>query len=49
MRAGVYAVEHPQILKPENLNSVSMATVVTGYPQNRISSRSSLDKHILKV
>ena len=48
-RAWVYAVEHPQTLRPKNLKSVAMATVVTGYPQNLISSRSSWVKHPLKI
>ena len=31
--AGNLFVEHPQTLRLENLKSVPMATVVTGYPQ----------------
>ena len=42
-------MEHPQILRPKNLKSVAMATVVTYTPQNLISSRSSWDKHPLKM
>ena len=32
IRAGAWAVECPQCLRPKNLKSVAMATVVTGYP-----------------
>ena len=42
-------MEHPQTLRPKNLKSVAMATVVAGYPQNLISSTSSWDKHPLKL
>ena len=35
--------------KTPKFQSVAMATVATGYPQNTVSSRSSWDKHILKI
>ena len=44
--AWVYAVENPPTLRPK---SVAMATVVAGYPQNLISSRSSWGKYFLKL
>ena len=43
------AVEHPQTLGPQILKSVAMATVITGYPQHLIGSRSSWGKHTLKI
>ena len=45
-------MEHPKRLRPENLKSIAMATVVTGYPpppQHLISSRSSWGRHLLKI
>ena len=42
-------MEHPQTLKPKNIQSVAMATVVARYPQKLIRSGSSWGKHILKI
>ena len=42
-------MEHPQTLRPQNLKSVAMATVVARYPQNLISSRPSWGTHTLKI
>ena len=39
----------PLGLKPIKLKSVAMATAVSGYPQNLISSRSPWGKHTLKI
>ena len=42
-------MEHPQTLKPCNIQSVAMATVVARYPQKLISYRASWGKDIKKI
>ena len=49
IHTSVWAVEHPQMLKSKNIQSIAMATVVARYPQNLISAGSSYGKHTLKI